>query len=56
MRITKGYTIPLPTDGHKNLKRLALEKETTMLALIFTALDTAYPEWRKPEKKENGLA
>lgn len=57
MEKTKGYTITFPAAGHKNLKLLALERETTLLQVIFHALDKAYPDWREEKmKNENGLA
>jgi hypothetical protein len=56
MEKTKGYTLILSPEEHKGLKRLAVEKEKTMLHVILTALDTAYPGWRPVIRKENGLA
>lgn len=51
MEKTKGYTLVLSPEEHKGLKRLAVEKEKTMLHVILTALDTAYPGWRPAIKK-----
>lgn len=56
MEKTKGYTLVLSPEEHKGLKHLAVEKEQTMLHIILTALDTAYPGWRPAVKKENGPA
>lgn len=46
-KYAKALTIRVSEEEHQKLKMLAVEEKKTLKALLFEALDKAFPDWRK---------
>lgn len=46
-KYAKALTVRVSEEEHQQLKMLAVREKKTLKAVLFAALDKAFPEWRE---------